>query len=102
MVHDNSKDLELEVPSDDTTLTMRDTIARRVQWRWTTIDIDPAATASMSTSSILMSPETRLPPSPNPEQLVLSSIQEKLPKIIEKPQKSPIRACDVPLISKGG
>jgi hypothetical protein len=38
-----------------------------------------------------MSPEARLPPSPNPEQLVLSPIQEQLPPIIEKPQKSPIR-----------
>jgi hypothetical protein len=30
MVHDNSKDLKLEVPPDDTTLTMRDAVARRV------------------------------------------------------------------------
>jgi hypothetical protein len=27
---DNSKDLKLEVPSDDTTLTMQDAVARRV------------------------------------------------------------------------
>jgi hypothetical protein len=33
MVHDNSKDLKLEVPLDDTTLTMWDAVARRVQWR---------------------------------------------------------------------
>jgi hypothetical protein len=31
MVHDNLKDLKLEVPSDDTTLTMRHAVARRVQ-----------------------------------------------------------------------
>jgi hypothetical protein len=31
MVHDNLKDLKLEVPLDDTTLTMRDAVARRVQ-----------------------------------------------------------------------
>jgi hypothetical protein len=30
MVHDNTKDLKLEVPPDDTTLTMRDVVARRV------------------------------------------------------------------------
>jgi hypothetical protein len=30
MVHDNSKDLKLEVPTDNTTLTMWDAIARRV------------------------------------------------------------------------
>jgi hypothetical protein len=30
MVHENSKDLKLEVPPDDTTLTMRDAVTRRV------------------------------------------------------------------------
>jgi hypothetical protein len=30
MVHDNSKDLKLKVPPNDTTPTMRDTIAIRV------------------------------------------------------------------------
>jgi hypothetical protein len=91
MVHDNSKGLKLEVPLDDTTLTMRDAVAKRVQWRRTTIDIDlAAATALALTSPSSMSPEARLPPSPNPEQLVLSPIREQLPPIIEKPQKSPI------------
>jgi hypothetical protein len=33
MVHENLKDLKLEVPPDDTTLTMRDVVTRRVQWR---------------------------------------------------------------------
>jgi hypothetical protein len=67
MVHDNSKDLKLDVPPDDTMLTMRDAIARRVQWRWTTIDIDPATTASALTSLALMSPEAHLPLSSNLE-----------------------------------
>jgi hypothetical protein len=31
MVHDNSKDLKLKVPPDNTTLTMRDAVTRRVQ-----------------------------------------------------------------------
>jgi hypothetical protein len=31
MIHDNSKDLMLKVPPDDTTLTMWDAVARRVQ-----------------------------------------------------------------------
>jgi hypothetical protein len=31
MVHENSKNLKLEVPSDDTTLTMQDEITRRLQ-----------------------------------------------------------------------
>jgi hypothetical protein len=91
MVHDNSKDLKLKVPLDDTTLTMQDAIARRVQWRWTTIDIYQVAATSALTSPASMSLEARLPSSPNPEQLVLSPIREQLPPIIEKPQKSPIQ-----------
>jgi hypothetical protein len=65
MVHDNSKDLKLEVPQDDTTLTMRDVVARRFQWRWTTIDIDSTAVALASASPASMSPEACLPPSSN-------------------------------------
>jgi hypothetical protein len=38
-----------------------------------------------------MSPEARLPPSSNLEQLILSPIREQLAPIIEKSQKSPIR-----------
>jgi hypothetical protein len=90
-VHDNLKDLKLEVPPDDTTLIMQDAVARRFQWRRTTIDIDLAAAASASTSPASMSPEVCLPPSPDPEQLILSPIREQLPPIIEKSQKSPIR-----------
>jgi hypothetical protein len=30
MVHENSKDLKLEVPPDDTTLTLWDAVTRRV------------------------------------------------------------------------
>jgi hypothetical protein len=41
MVHENSKDLKLEMPPDDTTLTLWDTVTRRVQWRRTFIDVDP-------------------------------------------------------------
>jgi hypothetical protein len=50
MVHDNSKDLKLEVPPDDTTLTMRDAVTRRVQLRWTSIDVDPSTAALVSTT----------------------------------------------------
>jgi hypothetical protein len=69
MVHDNSKDLKLEMPLDDTTLTMRDAVTRRVQWRQTSIDIGPSAAASTSTtpgqpktSPASMSHEARLSP----------------------------------------
>jgi hypothetical protein len=50
-VHENSKDLKLEVPSDDRTLTLRDAITRRVQWRRTSIDVDPSAVASVSATA---------------------------------------------------
>jgi hypothetical protein len=70
MMHDNSKDLKPEVPQDDTMLTMRDAVARRIQWRWTTIDIDPAVAASALTTPALMFSEARPPPPPNLEQLV--------------------------------
>jgi hypothetical protein len=50
IMHDNSKYLKLEMPPDDTTLTMRDAINRRVQWRWISIDIDPSAAASALTT----------------------------------------------------
>jgi hypothetical protein len=69
MVHDNSKDLKLEVPPDDTMLTMQDAVTRRVQWRWNSIYIDPSTTASTSTmlsqsniSPASMSLEARLSP----------------------------------------
>jgi hypothetical protein len=45
----------------------------------------------VSTSPASMSPEARLAPSPNPDQLVLSLIREQLSTIIEKLQKSLIR-----------
>jgi hypothetical protein len=51
------------------------------------LSFNPAAAASASTSPTLMSLEARLPPSLNPEQLILSPIREELPLIIEKPQK---------------
>jgi hypothetical protein len=50
MVHENSKDRKLEVPSVDTTLTIWDTVVISVQWRQTSIDVDPSATTSASTT----------------------------------------------------
>jgi hypothetical protein len=85
MVHDNSKYLKLEVPLDDTTLTIRDAVTRRVQWRWTSINVDPSVVASASTtpsqpntSPASIFPKAHLSPSPNPEQLCLSPIREQL------------------------
>jgi hypothetical protein len=82
IMHDNSKYLKLEMPPDDTTLTMRDAINRRVQWRWISIDIDPSAAASAlttpsqpNTSPASMSPEARLSPIRD---------QPRLPPILEQ------------------
>jgi hypothetical protein len=41
---------KLKETSDDTTLTMRDAVTRSVQWRWTSIDVDPSAAALASTT----------------------------------------------------
>jgi hypothetical protein len=74
MVHDNLKDLKLKVPTDDTTLTMRDEVTRRVQWRWTSNDVDPSAATLASTtpsqpntSPALIVPKARISLSLNPE-----------------------------------
>jgi hypothetical protein len=58
MVHENSKDLKLEVPPDNTTLTLRDAVTRRVQWRRTFIDVNPSISAS--TSNTASQPNTAL------------------------------------------
>jgi hypothetical protein len=51
MVHENSKNMMLEVPPYDMTLTLQDAITRRVQWRKTSIDVDPSVAPSMSTTA---------------------------------------------------
>jgi hypothetical protein len=52
MVHENAKNLNLEVAPDDTTLTLWDEVTRRVQWRKTSIDVDPAAILVSTTPSL--------------------------------------------------
>jgi hypothetical protein len=99
MVHENLKDLKLEMPPDDMTLTMWDAVTRRVKWRRISIDVDPSAAASAlttpsqsNTSPASIFPDTRLSPSPNPEQLRLSQIQKQLRRspILEQLHQSPI------------
>jgi hypothetical protein len=50
-VNENTKNLTLEVPPNDTMLTMRDAITRKVQWRRTYIDVDPSVATSMLTTT---------------------------------------------------
>jgi hypothetical protein len=52
MVHENVKNLNSEVAPDDTTLTLRDAVTRRVQWMRTYIDVDPAAISALATPSL--------------------------------------------------
>jgi hypothetical protein len=56
MVHENVKNLKLEVPTDDTILTLLDAITRRVQWRRTCIDVDPPASVSTTPVQTQSSP----------------------------------------------
>jgi hypothetical protein len=51
MVHENTKNMKLEVPPNDTTLTLHNAISRRVQWRRTSINVDPSATSPASTTA---------------------------------------------------
>jgi hypothetical protein len=51
-VHENTKNLNSEVPPDDITLTLRDAVTRRVQWSRTSIDVDPAALSASTTPSL--------------------------------------------------
>jgi hypothetical protein len=50
-VHENVKNLKLEVPPDDTTLTLWDVVSRRVKWRRTGIYVDQVATLTLTTPS---------------------------------------------------
>jgi hypothetical protein len=70
IVYENTKNIKLEVPPYDTTLTLWDAITRRVQWR-TYIDVDPSAPASVltTTSQSNTAPGSIFPkarPSPSP------------------------------------
>jgi hypothetical protein len=59
MVRENVKNMKLEVPPDDTMLTLWDATTRRIQWRRTSIDVDLSGTASASTTTSLIFPETQ-------------------------------------------
>jgi hypothetical protein len=52
VVHENAKNLNLEVTPDDTTLNLQDAVTRRVQWRRTSIDVDPAAISASTIPSL--------------------------------------------------
>jgi hypothetical protein len=81
MVHENVKNMKLEVPPDDTTLTLWDAITRRVLWGMTYNDVDPSATASASTTaSQLNTASSSIFPKTQSDQMqsCSSPIQEQL------------------------
>jgi hypothetical protein len=51
MVHENEKNLNLEVAPDDTSLALC-AVTRRVRWRRTSIDVDPTAISASTTPSL--------------------------------------------------
>jgi hypothetical protein len=52
IVHKNTNNLNLEVAPDDTTLTLWDAVTRRVQWRRTSINVEPATILVSTTPSL--------------------------------------------------
>jgi hypothetical protein len=50
LLHEFAKNIKLDVPPDDMTTTLRDAVARRVQWWRAGIDIDPADADSVPTT----------------------------------------------------
>jgi hypothetical protein len=51
MAPENAKNMKLEVTPNDTMLTLRDAITRRVQWKRTSIDVALSVGASASTTA---------------------------------------------------
>jgi hypothetical protein len=93
MVHDNLKDLKLEVPPGDTTLTMWDAFTRRVLWRRTSIDIDPSAAFSVSTipSQPNTSPASMSPNLSLQIQISLFYLQFEISRVYHQFQSSCVR-----------
>jgi hypothetical protein len=77
MVHENMKNLNLKVAPDDTTLTLRDAVTRRVKWRRTSIDVDPA-TISVSTTPCL-SQQYTIPSQSQPHTILSLSSPQNTP-----------------------
>jgi hypothetical protein len=102
MVHENAKNLNLEVAPDDTTLTLWDTMTRRVQWRRTSIDVDPAAISASTTLSllqqhtILSQSHSHTIPSVSPPQNTPSQSRPQTTLTIPQPQTTPTQSQQQP------
>jgi hypothetical protein len=89
MVHENAKNLNLEVAPDDTTLTLQDAVTRRVQWRRTSIDVDPAAISALTIPS-QSQPHTI--PSLSPSQNTPSQSRPQKTPTIPQSQTTPTQS----------
>jgi hypothetical protein len=93
MVHENVKNLNLEVAPDDTALTLWDAVARRVQWRRTSIVVDLAAILVSTT------PRQSLPhtiPSLSPSQNTPSHSRPQTTPTMSLPQTTPTQLQQQP------
>jgi hypothetical protein len=102
MVHENAKNLNLEVAPNDTTLTLRDAVTRRVQRRRTSIDVDPAAISASTTPSLSQQhtiPSQSQPhtiPSLSPPQNTPSQSRAQTTPTMPQPQTTPTRSQQQP------
>jgi hypothetical protein len=102
MVHENAKNLNLEVPPDDTMLTLWDAVTRRVQWRRTSIDVDLVAISASTTPSL--SQQHTIPsqsqvhtiPSLSPPQNTPSQSRSQTTLTMPLPQTTPTQSQQQP------
>jgi hypothetical protein len=89
--------MKLEVPLDDTTLTLQDAIARRVKCRRTYIDVDPSTAASAwTTASQLHTAPGLIFPKTQPDQTHLCSSPIRNQLCLSPPQtgRTPVPTPD--------
>jgi hypothetical protein len=86
MVYENIENLNLKVAPDDTILTLRDAMTRRVKWRRTSIDIDPAAISASTTPSL--SQQHTIPSQSQPHTIPSLSPPQNTPNQ-SRPQTTP-------------
>jgi hypothetical protein len=95
MVHENANNLNLEVAPDDMILTLWDAVTRRVHWRRTSIDVDPAAISVLTTPSLsqqhTISSQSQLHtiPSLSPPQNTPSQSRPQTTPTMSQPQTTP-------------
>jgi hypothetical protein len=102
MVHENVKNLNLEVTPNDTTLTLQDAVTRRIQWRRTSIDVDPATILALTTPSLSQQhtiPSQSQPhtiPSLSPPQNTPSQSRPQTTPTMPLPQTTPTQSQQQP------